>query len=396
MASSPPALPHLPSSYDKSSQKPNKSEEASEQPYILLSADPFSNDCKDHNYDTGFQTAPSSPPCSTTSSAADSSTQTSPPPSPKLLKQLNISPLLEAKLHGRDALPSHHLLKVDSFSSLSKVSVEKYSSEFEAGGYKWRFSIYPTGNKTKEGQDHISLYLEMVDTTSFPAGWEVYAIFNFFVFDQIHDKYVGFQDATVRRFHCMKTQCGIAKFLDLETFNNPSNGYIVNDTCSFGVEVFIVKSTSKVERLSMIKDPVTYKHAWMFDSFSRKTVDCYESKLFVGGDYKWRIVFFPSGCQPEVKIRNNNIISVGLEVDSLSLPPGTKLFSRYIVRMRDQTKGNHFERSENCWFSSASLTKGFRDFMSLTKFKDPENGFLVNDACIIEVEFEVLGLVTLE
>nr|GMN75256.1 hypothetical protein TIFTF001_056755 [Ficus carica]GMN75264.1 hypothetical protein TIFTF001_056756 [Ficus carica] len=34
--------------------------------------------------------------------------------------------------------------------------------------------------------------------------------------------------------------------------------------------------------------------------------------------------------------------------------------------------------------------------MSLTKFKDPENGFLVNDTCIIEAEAEVLGLVTLE
>lgn len=39
---------------------------------------------------------------------------------------------------------------------------------------------------------------------------------------------------------------------------------------------------------------------------------------------------------------------------------------------------------------------GFRDFMSQAKFKDPENGYLVDDACIIEAEFEVLGLVTVE
>ena len=85
----------------------------------------------------------------------------------------------------------------------------------------------------------------------------------------------------------MKTQSGIAKFMDLEIFNNPSNGYLVNDNCSFGVEVFVVKNTSKIEHLSMIKDPITCKLAWTFDSFSRKTLECYESKLFVGGDYKW-------------------------------------------------------------------------------------------------------------
>ena len=38
----------------------------------------------------------------------------------------------------RDALPSHFLLKIVSFSILSKASITKYcSSKFEAGGYKW-------------------------------------------------------------------------------------------------------------------------------------------------------------------------------------------------------------------------------------------------------------------
>lgn len=94
-------------------------------------------------------------------------------------------------------------------------------------------------------------------------------------------------DARVRRFHCVKTQWGIDKFIDLKAFNNPSNGYLVNDTCSFGVEVFVVKNTSKAERLSMIKNPAKFKYAWMFDSFSTKTLEHYESDFFVGGDYIW-------------------------------------------------------------------------------------------------------------
>ncbi|PON32846.1 E3 ubiquitin-protein ligase SIN-like [Parasponia andersonii] len=378
MASPPP--PPL-SSYDKSSQKLNKSKDASEQ---VVSADHSSNDCKNLNYDIhGFGTAPFSPTAS--------STQTSPPP----LEQSKIVALSEPILR-RDALPSHHLLKIDSFSSLSKASVEKYRSEFKAGGYKWNFLLYPDGDKTKEGQDHISLYLEMVDTTSFSAGWEVYAIFNLFIFDQIRDKYVGFQDATVRRFHCMKTQCGIAKFMALETFKNPSNGYLVNDTCSFGVEVFIVKNASKVERLSMKKDPVACKVAWTFDNFSRKSFsdERYESMFFFGGGYKWRIVFYPTGYQSKGEIKNYTNISAGLELDSSTLSIGTKIFVRYILRVRDQTKGNHFERSGNYWFGHSDA--GFIEFMPMAEFTDLENGFLVMDACIIEVEFEVLGLVTLE
>lgn len=52
-------------------------------------------------------------------------------------------------------------------------------------------SIYPTGDQSKDGEGHISIYLEMVDTSSLPAGWEVNAIFNFFLFDQFRDEYVG-------------------------------------------------------------------------------------------------------------------------------------------------------------------------------------------------------------
>ena len=62
------------------------------------------------------------------------------------------------------------------------------------------FSIYPTGYKTEDGQDHISMYLEMVDTSSLPAGWEVNAIINFFIYDRIRDKYVGFQGIASAKF----------------------------------------------------------------------------------------------------------------------------------------------------------------------------------------------------
>ncbi|XP_060970290.1 uncharacterized protein LOC133037300 [Cannabis sativa] len=354
-------------------------------------------------YDSGFHTAPSSPPPeppppppTTTTFSADFSSQTgtliqlSSPPSPLTTKP---SSPLTTVLHERDALPSHNLLKVKSFSTLAKSSIEKLSNDFEAGGYKWNFCIYPNGDKSKDGEDYISVYLEILETITLPAGWEVNAIFNFFLFDHIRDKYVGTQDASVRRFHCMKKQWGVVKFIDLETFNDPYNGYLVNDTCSFGIEVFIVKTRSKAECLTLIDNPVTHKASWSFSAVTKGTRKLLETPFVVGGDYKWRLLFYPSGYQIEGN-KINNITSVFLNVDTSTLSAGTKLLVHFTFRLEDKKNGKHFERSDTKLFGSAA--RGFREFISETKFRDPENGLLVNDECLIRVEYEVLGVVTQE
>ncbi|KAK7844191.1 ubiquitin carboxyl-terminal hydrolase 12 [Quercus suber] len=91
------------------------------------------------------------------------------------------------------------------------------------------------------GTDHISLYLSIVDTEKYCLGWEVYATFKLFVFDQIRDKFLTIQDAEgmIRRFHDIKMEWGFDKFLPLDSFNFLPNGYLVNDCCVFGAEVFV-------------------------------------------------------------------------------------------------------------------------------------------------------------
>ncbi|XP_024027939.1 uncharacterized protein LOC21402699 [Morus notabilis] len=288
--------------------------------------------------------------------------------------------------HRRDAIPSHYLLKIESFSSLSKLaSVDNYRSEFEAGGYKWEVSIYPTGDKKNGGQDHISVFLRLLNTNSLPVGWEVNAIFTFFVFDQIRNEYVSSQDTKVIwRYHSMKTRWGIQKFIDLETFSDRSNGYLVNGTCTFGAEVFVVKNTFKGECLSAIDEPITCTHTWKIDSFSSMTLERYESNLFVGGDYKWRIVLYPYGFGEG----KGNSLSLFLQLDISTLPSNTKLFVSNVLRLKHQISGKDFEEKASNLFTS-SAAWGFRQFMSLAKFKHPENGYLVGDTCTIEAQFEV-------
>ncbi|KAJ0100392.1 hypothetical protein Patl1_21010 [Pistacia atlantica] len=92
----------------------------------------------------------------------------------------------------RDAPPSHYLLKINSFSSFSNIN--KFISEnFDAGGFQWKLFLYPNGDKENHGKGHISVYLELAEMSSLSIGWEINVIFNFFVFDQLQDKYVTMQ-----------------------------------------------------------------------------------------------------------------------------------------------------------------------------------------------------------
>ncbi|XP_031126955.1 ubiquitin carboxyl-terminal hydrolase 12-like [Ipomoea triloba] len=158
-----------------------------------------------------------------------------------------------------------------SFSLLSETGNEQHESGiFEAWDKKWKLCVYPKGKK-KNGDGYISLYLQIVDIDDYPVGWEVNVKFSFFVYDHVHDKYLVVQDVggKVRRFHYMKTQWGFDQLLPLSTFNNPSNGYLVNDTCAFGAEIFVINSNAtKRECLSMVKDPTTKTYTWRINNFA--------------------------------------------------------------------------------------------------------------------------------
>lgn len=74
-----------------------------------------------------------------------------------------------------------------------------------------------------------------------------------------------------------------------EDFNSSSKGFLVDITCAFGAQVLVCKerSTGKGESLIMMKDVVAYKHVWEIKNFSKLESECYDSKPFNAGKYKW-------------------------------------------------------------------------------------------------------------
>ncbi|KAK4551567.1 hypothetical protein RGQ29_032333 [Quercus rubra] len=332
---------------------------------------------------------------------------------------------------ARHFRPAHYLLKIQSYSLLCETGVEKYDSAvFEVGGHKWRLSLYPKGNLKMNGTGHISIYLSIVDTEKSPLGWEVNASFKLFVYDQIRDKFLTTQDVegAIRRFHDIKTEWGFDKFLPLDSFNVISNGYLVNDCCVFGAEIFVHERSAKRECdccvfgeeifvhersakrecdccvfgaeifvhersakrecLTMMKEPPNRIMTWKIENFSRKDRVLYASQIYVVGELKWKILIYPNGFYNEAP----KAISVFLDsVDCVA--PDYKIFVDFKLRIRDQINNEHAEKRAKHWFSASSYDWGFSQLLSRKDLEDASKGFLVEDTLIVEAEIMVMSTV---
>lgn len=293
-----------------------------------------------------------------------------------------------------DTPPTHYMVRLQSFSLLTKNDIEKYcTSEFEAGGYRWKLIIYPDGNKTKNITDNISIYLMLAESSLLHPGLEVHAIFKLFLRDQNKDNYMTLEVGKGRRFHKMKQECGFGRFLALRTFNDPLNGYLVNDTCVFGAEVYVCKENNrgKGESLLMMKDAISHKHTWKIQALSTIKEDFQESLPFNAGDHKWKIRFYPRGKGSGT----GNHISLYLALaDPANLPNDCQIYADFTLRIIDQIHSKNYFGKANYWFSGSNPLCGWPRFISLGYFNLPSSGLLVKDSCSIEAEVTVHGLAT--
>ncbi|CAK9136448.1 unnamed protein product [Ilex paraguariensis] len=293
-----------------------------------------------------------------------------------------------------DIPPTHFTLKIQLFSLLTKNNIERYTSgDFEAAGYKWKLVLYPNGNKNKNIKEHISFYLMISEVSSLHPGWEVHAAFRLFLFDQNEDNYLTLQDTRRkgRRFYGMKLEWGFDRFIPLTVFSNPDNGYLVNDTCVFGAEVFVYqeKKKAKEESLLMMKDAIKYKHTWKIEKFSKLDKGCEDSDTFNAGDQKWKIQLYPKGKGSGIGTHISLYLALA---DPTALPPGSKIFAEFILRILDQTHSNHDFGKATYWFSASSQQCGWPRFISLSYFNSSFNGFLVKDSSWVEAEVIVHGV----
>ncbi|XP_059654601.1 uncharacterized protein LOC132301361 [Cornus florida] len=225
-----------------------------------------------------------------------------------------------------------------------------------------KLSFYPNGNKKRKGKDqYISLYLAVSDTANLPSDWEIIANFKLFVFDHLRDKYLTVEDAEpVRRFHGNKTEWGFEKFLSLKKFQNLSNGYVINDTCVFGAEVFVMKYSGKGECLSMTK--------LLSNKMCLSMTNLLSNKI-----YTWKVDKFSDLIEEylrsnEFKIggRSCCVISHSITADEVSVPPTNISYKKQNIVV-------------SVCFHCSQADWGLRRFMLLSDLHDDSKGFLVND-----------------
>ncbi|ONI27845.1 hypothetical protein PRUPE_1G107700 [Prunus persica] len=289
--------------------------------------------------------------------------------------------------------PTHYTMKIQSFSFLYKNNVASIESgDFKAGGYKWKLRLYPNGYLKKNVVDHISFYLVISGSAYFQDGWELNAFFRLFLLDQIKGTYLVLEDANkkVKCFHGKMLYSGFDQFIPLESFVDPSNGYLIDDTCVFGAEVFVSEKSRIVREdcLSMIKNPVMYQHAWKIEKFS-ELKSGYYSVAFKAGDYKWKILIYPKGYG----LGKGSHLSLDLKLSNpKTLPPGSGIFAAYCVRIVDQKHTKHvFVKGYN-WFSASRLAQGWQRLIKLDLFRRAGSGFLKKDTCLLEAEVTVHGI----
>ncbi|KAF7848783.1 hypothetical protein BT93_L1566 [Corymbia citriodora subsp. variegata] len=285
----------------------------------------------------------------------------------------------------RDVAPAHYVLKIESFSLFAKNNKEKYeSNEFEAEGYKWKLILYPNGDESQNGEDHISIYLAVSGSSPFQPGGAIHVAARFSLYDQIRDRYLTDQ-GRVTRLHALKAQWGVPRFMPLKLFADPSNGYLVDDTCVFGAEVFVIKSSGVGERVRMLEESTSYTYEWKISGLLSSADEYRFSDVFTVGVHEWRLWVYPRGDSDD---RGKNLSMYLWLNNSGKLSSGLKVNVRFVIRLKGPN--NVVLRQPEAlsrWFSSSITFLGWPSFMPLKMVRES----LTADPCVIEAEVTVVG-----
>ncbi|KAJ0608060.1 putative ubiquitinyl hydrolase 1 [Helianthus annuus] len=255
--------------------------------------------------------------------------------------------------------PAHYMLKIESFSPLSEVKTSKIESDvFEARGHKWRLDLYPNGNNEENGANHIALYV--CDANGHRT-----------------------------RFHENETTWGFDKLISLESFMEGKNGYLFDDSCVFGAEVFEVPEFTQLDRCLSLKKPPATIHSWTINKVSAVTEDEVYSEVFKVGKVKWKLSLFPKGLN---SVKDTHL-SIFLNIhDTAAFPNDWKVYAKFKIRVKSQAIENDIEKETDNWFSNSVDSSGFPTIMTLSQLNDSENGFLLNDNLTVEVEILGMGV----
>ncbi|GAB2267613.1 hypothetical protein Dimus_002595 [Dionaea muscipula] len=291
----------------------------------------------------------------------------------------------------REAPPAHYLFEIESFASLKNSvgqATTKHidSSEFDAAGYKWVLVIYPNGNTNDDGDDHISLYLKLIDKLD--HGCSVHATFKFFIYDYKRKTYLTIQGLADTIYDAMEKEKGIATALPLSDFTSSSNGFVKNDRCMFGVEVFVIDTIARNVCLSTLKQRTNSIYTWAIQEFSDITDGQY-SDHFTREGRSWRLQIYPRGWGAGQGKSLSLYLSL---VDFADLTNGKKLYVEKELSVKNLQNHKDATKTSRGWFTKSSHCWGISNLLSVSDLRNANKGFKVDDKVIVEVKLNLMML----
>ncbi|TVU30371.1 hypothetical protein EJB05_21987 [Eragrostis curvula] len=276
---------------------------------------------------------------------------------------------------------------IDGFSSLlDKGEGCTYSSVFEIMGLKWYLKLNPSDKKTSEEKEYVSLRLEL-SRSSVKPDVIVEASFKLFIYDRSYGKHI--EHKVNHTFQTASTSSGMSRMISLRKLKSPSSGFLVDNSCVFGVQIVKVVSSKAnttmetlfVQKMSIFNEAKTC--TWDIDDFFAMKNPDYSPEFDVGG-YKWCISMYPS--------RDGNHLSLFLHMKKPNdLPKDSAKLVELKLSIKDQENGNHLIRAGRFQASNNAPVWGWPKFISLEDFKDSSNGYLVKVKCCVEAVIAVAG-----
>ncbi|KAK8946689.1 hypothetical protein KSP39_PZI006776 [Platanthera zijinensis] len=261
------------------------------------------------------------------------------------------------------------------------------SGIFESKGYSWKLVMYPNGNSVN-GQ--ISLYFMLTQASSHQVDVVFKVSYELFLFDQNTGGTLSKKGENLGQVH---DKIGFRNMIDLKTFKDSSNGYLMKDSCMFGVKIFQCVLIQTPTECMYLMEKVSHEYSWKIETFSKLDKKSSHVKKFTAGDYLWSISFHPESVQKsDNKVKGNYVTSHLFYHGSIHDTSAMKVYAKFTLSILDQIEGNHKKKTDTVVFKCGGSGWG-GNLISLEEFNDPTLGIIVNDTCIIEVEVIVHALV---
>ncbi|KAG2332762.1 hypothetical protein Bca52824_003942 [Brassica carinata] len=274
-----------------------------------------------------------------------------------------------------------HLVVVEGITKLTSGKVEScVSSDFYVGGLKWNIILVPVG-------DSLSIGLMLNDSKCVGSNWTVRCNVKLTVYDQ-HSSLLNLNNTYSVLFDANGEKVDVKhSFKDIHNYSTDDIAVFsatVTNVKTKGLNVTsIPRKMGTAERIKLMEvEKNKSKFTWKITHFSSFVGEHHSSYQFTVGPRRWYLRMCPKG----ILEGKGNSLSLYLHASDYVTGPKANTLAVFKLRVLDQLKRNHHELDQQFWFGSDGH-KGEPKFLGLDKLHKASNGFLVNDAIYIGVEF---------